>query len=89
MTSMPEIEFPPGTPVRVIARTARRGEPIETQTIGVVESWEEMPTGSWHAHGLNDRLWLRRLQLRKVDGEQSLLVVDDGTHIARIEPETA
>ena len=85
MTQMPDQLFPPGTPVRVRELTIRRGEPIHVETIGVVEDWEERPTGSWFAHGKNDKLWLQRLKLRKVDGEISIIVVDDGTSIARLE----
>jgi hypothetical protein len=78
--------FPPGTPVRVRELTERRGEPIFVETVGTVEEWEELPTGSWYAHGKDDKLWLQRLKLRKVDGEISLIVVDDGTYIAKLEP---
>ena len=81
----PENLFPVGTPVRVNTKTNRRDRTTETQTFGTVEAWEELPTGSWYAHGKKDRLWLRRLKLRKVDGEISLLVVDDATSIAKLE----
>ncbi len=80
-----EAEFPPGTPVRVSARTERRGKPLETQVVGVVEAWEEAKTGSWFAGGKDDKLWLKRLRLRKADGETTLLVIDDGTAIAKLE----
>lgn len=80
--------FPPGTPV-VVTQTVTtldsRREPAHTQVVGVVEEWENLPTGSWYAHRKNDRLWLRRLKLRKVDGELTLLVVDPLTAIARLE----
>ena len=79
-----EAAFPPGTPVHVSETTIRRDESIETRVIGVVEAWEDMPTGSWFARGKDDRLWLKRLRLRKADGEVSLLVVDDGTLIAKL-----
>ena len=82
----PEMLFPPGTPVCVRETIERRGRPIQVETVGVVEAWEELPTGSWYAHGKKDRLQLRRLVLRKVDGEKTVLVVDDGTTIARLEP---
>jgi len=85
MTRVPQQLFPPGTPVRVREVTIRRSEPIEVQTVGVVEEWQEMPTGSWFAQGKDDKLWLVRLKLRKVDGEISLIVVDDGTSIAKLE----
>jgi hypothetical protein len=83
---MPELSFPPGTPVCVTEVTWRRDRSVEVRTVGVVDAWEEMPTGSWHAHGRKDRLWLRRLKLRKLDGEVTLLVVDDGTSMAKLKP---
>ena len=83
---LPTEDFPPGTPVRVRQVTARRGGPIEVETVGVVNQWEVLPTGSWYAHGKNDKLWLVRLKLRKLDGEISLLVIDDGTSISKLEP---
>ncbi len=82
---MSETKFPPGTPVCVKQRIDRRGEPIEARVVGVVKAWEELPTGSWYAHGKNDKLWLKRLTLEKVDGEITILVVDDSTVIARLE----
>lgn len=81
----PEELFPKGTPVRVTQRVERRDDSYVAQTIGVVEAWESLPTGSWHAHGKNDKLWLKRLRLRKLDGEMTLLVVDDTTSIAKLE----
>lgn len=83
--ALPEGLFPIGTPVCVTETARRRDRVTETRTIGTVEAWEELPTGSWYAHGKNDRLWLRRLKLRKADGEMSLLVVDDSTSIAKLE----
>ncbi len=80
-----EAAFPPGTPVRVSETTIRRDKSIETQVIGVVQAWEDMPTGSWFARGKQNRLWLKRLRLRKADGETTVLVVDDGTSIAQLE----
>ncbi len=89
---MSQSRFPPGTPVCVKQRVHRRARSYESEVVGVVEAWEELPTGSWHAHGREDRqtaggrkLWLTRLKLRKVDGEVTLLVIDDGTEIAKLE----
>lgn len=82
---IPEDFFPPGTPVCVTETIVRRGTPIKTETVGVVECWENLPTGSWYAHGKGDRLWLKRLRLRKVDGEITLLVMDEHTAIAKLE----
>lgn len=82
---MYESQFPPGTPVCVKETVDRRGQSYEAQVVGVVEAWEELPTGSWYAHGKDNRLWLKRLKLRKVDGEVTLLVIDDRTEIAKLE----
>lgn len=80
--------LPPGTPVCVKQRIARREAmvPYETEVVGVVEAWEELPTGSWYARGRHDKLWLKRLRLRKADGEITLLVIDPFTEIAKLEP---
>lgn len=85
---MTETMFEPGTPVCVRQESMRRGKPLTIEVIGVVVSWEDQPTGSWHVDGKDDKLWLRRLQLRKVDGEIVWLIIDDSTHIARIEAAT-
>lgn len=78
--------FPPGTPVRVIQEVTKRDGTYMTEVVGLVDSWEKRPTGSWYAHGKDDRYWLNRLKLRKADGEITLLVLDDATRIARLEP---
>ncbi len=83
---MNESQFPPGTPVCVRQVVEHRIQDIETEVIGVVEAWTDEPTGAWHAHGKQHKLWLKRLKLRKSDGELVLLVVDDGTSIAKLEP---
>ena len=87
MTSDTELSstFPSGTPVLVRQQCERREGSYQSEVIGVVESWEDKPTGSWHAHGKNGVLWLKRLRIRKSDGEMSLLVIDDTTEISKIE----
>lgn len=82
---MSESDFSPGTTVRVKQAVIRRNKFIEAEVVGVVEAWEDLPTGSWYAHGKNDKLWLKRLKLRKADGEVTLLVIDDSTEIAKVE----
>ena len=86
---MYESHFPPGTQVKVEQIIDHRSDPITSETIGVVEAWEELPTGSWHAHGKDGKLWLSRLKLRKEDGELTLLVIDDSTTITRLETESS
>ena len=53
-----------------------RGEPWETEVDGEIVSVRVRPTGSWFAHGKDDRLWLSRLQLRRPDGELIELNLD-------------
>jgi hypothetical protein len=71
----------PSQKVRVRQRIRTRTESWETQVEGTVISCESQPTGSWYAHGKNDRLWLRRLRLRRSDGEIVDFVLDDDTRI--------
>lgn len=78
---MLEVDYPPGTPVQITQHVELRGQVLDKRMKGVVESWEDLPTGSWFAHGKHDRYWLKRLLLRKPDGELTLLVVDATTHI--------
>lgn len=92
MQSIEQSQFPVGTPVCVKQQVDRRDAPYQIEVIGVVESWEECSTGSWFAHPGNrpagspdDKLQLKRLRLKKADGEQVLLVIDDSTEIARLE----
>ncbi len=84
-SSMPEQLFPIGTPICITEKIRRRDRATESRVCGTVELWEELPTGSWRTGGKYDRLWLRRLKIRKVDGEISLLIVDDSTSIAKLE----
>lgn len=78
-------DFPPGTPVRIRQTVDFYCDSVTKETVGVVESWEDQPTGSWHAHGKDNKLWLTRLKLRKEDGEQTLLIMDQHTTIAKLE----
>ena len=80
-----EEQFPQGTPVCIKHTIEMRGENLEAKVVGSVQAWEDLPTGSWHAHGKNDKLWLKRLKLRKADGEITLLIMDDSTEIAKLE----
>ena len=82
---MSESQFPPGTQVCVRQTIDHRSHPIEAEVVGAIESWEDLPTGSWHARGKNGRLWLKRLKLRKADGEVALLVIDNRTSITKLE----
>ncbi len=76
----------PGERVRV--QQALRGRDFLWTTVaeGIVERIRKEPTGSWYAHGKNDKLWLLRIYLRKDDGEITSLVVGPSTRLEKIEP---
>jgi hypothetical protein len=48
---------------------------------GTIVDYEQKSTGSWYAHGKNDKLWLDRLTIRKQDGELTTLNLDEFTHL--------
>lgn len=73
-----------GQRVRVVQHIRERDREWQTTIEGVIESIEPRKTGSWFAHGRDDKLWLQRMLLRKADGEQVLLNVDAGTEITRL-----
>jgi hypothetical protein len=71
-TSLPR----PGSRVRVIQQLAQRDQ-VWTNTIeGVITRFQQAKTGSWFAHAKDDKLWLDRLELRKDDGELTILNLD-------------
>ncbi len=89
---MSKSQFPQRTPVCLRQTVRRRNRSYEAAIVGLIEAWEELPTGSWYAHGrpgvpggAGSRLWLSGLRLRKADGEVTLLVIDDSTAIARLD----
>ena len=65
--------------VRVVQTVSERTQSWATQVEGTVLQVSQEPTGSWYAHGKNDRLWLQRLRLKKDDGEIVDLVIDEGS----------
>jgi hypothetical protein len=65
----------------VIQTIARRDGSWQAPVTGTVLAHKSQPTGSWYAHGKNDKLWLNRLILRRDDGEITSLVIDQHTRI--------
>lgn len=74
--------FAPGTRVRVTTQAPRQEGTFTSVIEGVVVGQAQKPTGSWFAHGKNDKLWLERLTVRKDDGE---LVVCNLDGLASVE----
>ncbi len=71
----------PGARVRVTQQIAARDYAWSNETTGAVVSYEQKPTGSWYAHGKDDKLWLDRLTVRKLDGELTTLNLDEFSKI--------
>ncbi len=71
-TSLP----PLGTRVRVLQQMPQATQTWSQSTEGVITRYRQAKTGSWFAHGKDDRLWLDRLELRLDDGEITVLNLD-------------
>jgi hypothetical protein len=76
----------PGAKVRVTQQIAARNYALTAPVEGTIVSFEQKTTGSWFAHGRDDKLWLDRLVLRKADGEISTLNLDDYSVVDLLEP---
>jgi len=71
----------PGIRVTVTQQIAARDYSWSNAVTGTIVSYEQQPTGSWYAHGKNDKLWLDRLTIRKPDGELTTLILDEFSHL--------
>jgi hypothetical protein len=78
-------KFRPGMVVEVTQQTPHGREVWATKTRGTVVKYEQAKTGSWFAHGKDDKLWLDRLTLRYEDGEIAVLNLDTYTHVELID----
>ena len=71
----------PGVKVRITQQIAARHYAWASIIEGVIVSFQQKPTGSWFAHSRDDKLWLDRMELRKADGELSVLNLDDYSNV--------
>lgn len=78
--------YAPGTRVRVTQQVPRpvTGQNLVTTVEGTIQRFEQSKTGSWYAHGKDDKLWLDRLILKKADGEIVHLNLDRYSNIEPI-----
>jgi hypothetical protein len=74
-------QLKPGQRVRITQTIERRAGDWNATVTGVIESVDTSTTGSWFAHGRDDKFWLRRIRLRKDDGEISTLNADLRTDV--------
>ncbi|MDB5325550.1 MAG: hypothetical protein JWM57_1119 [Phycisphaerales bacterium] len=76
----------PGTRVRITQQIAARNYSLASTIEGTVVSYGQRTTGSWYAHSRDDKLWLDRVELRKVDGEVTILNLDDYSQVEILGP---
>lgn len=77
---MPD-QIQPGVRVRVHQQIRQQDRWLDLAVEGEVVAGQRRPTGSWFAHGRAGRLWLNRITIRKSDGEESELAIDEQTRI--------
>lgn len=81
---MPDPRLKPSQRVRVVQSICTREGPWRTEVEGKVISYTSKPTGSWFAHGKDDKLWLPRLRIEKEDGERVELILDGESVVTRL-----
>ncbi len=74
--SIETLVLSPGTRVRVTQQVPQVADVWTTTVEGSVVRFRQAKTGSWFAHGANDKLWLDRLEVRLDDGELVTLNLD-------------
>ncbi|MFK7959690.1 MAG: hypothetical protein AB8G96_04125 [Phycisphaerales bacterium] len=77
----------PGKRVKVTQQMPTTGNVITTSTEGTIVAANAARTGSWYAHGKDDKLWLDRLELRLDDGEIVVLNLDQYSLIEHVTDE--
>ena len=81
--------YQPGQRVRLTQQIPQRDEVWTIAVEGEVVRCERTRTGSWYAHGKDDRLWLDRLVIRKDDGELAMCHLDGYSHVEVLRPPEA
>lgn len=79
----------PGTRV-IVTQQMPQIDTVWSQTIeGTIVKAHRSSTGSWFAHGKDDKLWLDRLELRRDDGEIVVLNLDQYSVVERADDEAS
>ncbi len=74
--SLETVVLSPGTRIRVTQQVPQVADVWTTTIEGTVVRFRQAKTGSWFAHGADDKLWLDRLEVRLDDGELVTLNLD-------------
>ena len=85
---MPASLLRPSQRVRMTQKIRARDVVWSAPVEGRVISCESQPTGSWFAHGKDDRLWLERLRIEKADGEIVDLILDEACEVVVLADKT-
>jgi len=85
--AQPTETYQPGQRVKIVQQIPHRSRVWTTELQGEAVKYEQAKTGSWFAHAKDDRLWLDRLHLRKVDGEVVIVNLDSYTHVETVSGE--
>lgn len=73
--------YEPGMRVRVTQQIPFGRATTTTTVEGSIVRFGQQKTGSWFAHGKDDKLWLDRLELRKDDGELIVCNLDEFSRV--------
>ncbi|MEZ6317355.1 MAG: hypothetical protein R3B49_01185 [Phycisphaerales bacterium] len=76
-----ELEYLPGTRVRVTQQIVTGRSTTTTVVEGEVVRAGRQKTGSWFAHAKDKKVWVDRVEVRKDDGELILLNLDQYSRV--------
>jgi len=80
-------QLSPGDRIQILQRIDRREGAWTADVSGVVEEVLDAPTGSWYAHGKKDKYWLKRIRLRKDNGEVTVISLEEDSRIVLLSDE--
>lgn len=78
--------YEPGTRIRITQQMPFGTDGLSTTIEGIVVRYGQQKTGSWFAHGRDDKLWLDRIEIRTASGEQVICNLDRYSRIEVLDP---
>jgi len=79
-----DLKLKTGDRIFVIQQIPRTDSTTTSRVEGTFVRFEQKKTGSWYAHGKDDKLWLDRLVLQKDDGEIVVCNLDQYSHLEKV-----
>lgn len=71
----------PGQRIRVRQSIHRREGDWVTTVEGEILTVDDEKTGSWFAHSKDKKLWLKRIRLKKADGDLTTITLDQRSEV--------